>query len=549
MSQTTLLQHTLPPAPTATPSPAAPPAPTGGVLARVRAAVPTLVVVGVLGALAAWGQSMEWRMPSFSSLVGGEAAEGIPWCTDHNVPAGDCIECRADLVPKLQDHGWCKLHGIAQCPFEHPDVAQAKTPEPLSAEDEARAARALAVMPRPENRSLCKLHERRIQFASTAAIEKAGVDIAVVQRKPLVESIVANGEIVYDATRTAELASRVSGTVWRVKKEQGDPVRAGEVLALIDSAAVGEAKTGLLQAISQLRLREAAVARLQPLADKVVAGRQLSEALTAQEEARIDLLGAQQALANLGLDASLEELLALDSDRLIDRVRNLGLSTQLVQELSSETSTLNLFPLRAPIDGVVVQRRLTSGEVVDRDAPLFRIADVDRMWLMLDVRQDDIQYVQVGQKVAFQPSGAAGPDIEGAVSWIATEADDETRTVKVRVVVPNQDRTLRANTFGEGRIVLREETDAIMVPTEAIHWDGCCHVVFVRDKHFFEKDAPKFFHVRKVRLGAEDGDHTEIIAGLVPTEVIAGKNSVVLEAQLLKSNLGAGCCELHTPKK
>jgi hypothetical protein len=63
----------------------------------------------------------------------------------------------------------------------------------------------------------------------------------------------------------------------------------------------------------------------------------------------------------------------------------------------------------------------------------------------------------------------------------------------------------------------------------------------VRDKNFFNEGAPKFFHIRKVRLGVKEGDMTEIIAGLIPGEVIASKNSVVLEAQLLKSNLGAGC--------
>jgi cobalt-zinc-cadmium efflux system membrane fusion protein len=69
--------------------------------------------------------------------------------------------------------------------------------------------------------------------------------------------------------------------------------------------------------------------------------------------------------------------------------------------------------------------------------------------------------------------------------------------------------------------------------------------VFVRDKDFFKPDAPKIFYVRDVRLGVKDGDHTEIIAGLLPGEVIANKNSVILEAQLLKSGLGAGCgcCE------
>ena len=79
------------------------------------------------------------------------------------------------------------------------------------------------------------------------------------------------------------------------------------------------------------------------------------------------------------------------------------------------------------------------------------------------------------------------------------------------------------------------------MPSEAVHSDGDCNVVFVRDKDFLKEGAPKFFHIRKVRLGSKDGETTEIIAGVLPGEVIASKNSVVLEAQLLKSNLGAGC--------
>ena len=91
----------------------------------------------------------------------------------------------------------------------------------------------------------------------------------------------------------------------------------------------------------------------------------------------------------------------------------------------------------------------------------------------------------------------------------------------------------------------RVAKSAIVVPTEAVHWDGACHVVFVRDKNYFQPDAPKFFHVRVVRPGVKDGETTEIIAGLLPGEVVASRNSVVLAAQLLKANLGAGCCEVH----
>jgi membrane fusion protein, heavy metal efflux system len=97
--------------------------------------------------------------------------------------------------------------------------------------------------------------------------------------------------------------------------------------------------------------------------------------------------------------------------------------------------------------------------------------------------------------------------------------------------------------------VLRDEPKAIVVPNEAVHSDGDCQIVFVRDKDYFREGAPKFFHVREVRLGVRDGDTTEIIAGVLPGEVIACKNSVVLEAQLLKSNLGEGCACCAAAKK
>jgi cobalt-zinc-cadmium efflux system membrane fusion protein len=127
------------------------------------------------------------------------------------------------------------------------------------------------------------------------------------------------------------------------------------------------------------------------------------------------------------------------------------------------------------------------------------------------------------------------------VSWISTAVDEPTRTIKVRVDLPNAEGRLRANTFGTARIVLREEPQAIVVPTEAVHTDGTCHIVFVRDKHFHEAGSAKFFHIRTVRPGVKQGEMTEIIAGLLPGEVVASKNSVVLQAQLLKSGLGAGC--------
>jgi cobalt-zinc-cadmium efflux system membrane fusion protein len=503
--------------------------------------LPAIAVVAALIALALWGRLTDWTMPKFSALLGNSAKTVEQWCQEHNVPEAECIECDANLVPTSKDYGWCKEHGVAQCPLEHPEVAQLPALQTITQAHLDRARRALAVKPRPENNSLCKLHLRRIQFASALAIEKAGVDIAVVQERPIVEAVVANGEVVYDSNRMAHLSSRVPGTVWQVEKQIGDRVRKGDCLALVDAAEIGKAKSELLQAFAQVRLKSIVLERLKPLSEAVIPVRQLREAETALQEARIRLQSAQQSLANLGLPFRIDETGSIDADEIERRIHFLGLPTDVASSLD-RSSTANLFPIRAPLDGIIVERHVVAGEVVDASSVLFAVADTSTMWLTLSVREEDAKYVSLRQTVLFRPNSARDEsEIKGAVAWISTSADDQTRTVKVRVELPNQDGRLRANTFGTGRIVLREEPQAIVVPTEAVHWDGGCNVVFVRDKNYHDPKSPKFFHVRSVRLGVKGADTTEIIAGLLPGEVIASKNSVVLEAQLLKSNLGAGC--------
>jgi membrane fusion protein, heavy metal efflux system len=522
---------------------------------RIRSSIPSAVIIGALAGIAVWGHATDWTLPKFSTLVAGgtgDAAnecvvDGAQWCKEHNVPEAMCIECNKELVPPLPDYGWCSEHGIAECPLEHPDIAQLKEIPQITDDDVRRADRALALMPRAENGSRCKHYQTRIQFASVEAIEKAGVDIAVVDRAPVLEAIQANGEIVYDQTHLARLTSRVTGTVWQVVKQVGQGVQQGDVLALVDSTEIGRAKSELLQAITQLRLKQEGVRRLQPLAsDGAVPGKQLREADAALQEARIRLLSAQQMLTNLGMSVDLGSLEPLTTDQIAAQIQFLGLPAELTAGLEKR-STSNLFPIRSPLEGVVVDCKVVPGESVDATSTIFSVADLSRMWLLLDVRQEDAGHVSLGQPVLFQASDTQDGLVKGTVAWISTETDDKTRTVKVRVDLPNPQHKLRSNTFGTGRIVLREEPKATVIPTEAVHTDGDCSIVFVRDKNFFQDGAPKFFHVREVRLGVQDGGTTEVIAGLLPGEVIASKNSMVLESQLLKSNLGegCGCCAPH----
>lgn len=505
---------------------------------RVLQTVPTVLVVVVLSGLAYAGHRNGWQIPKFSSLFGDGDAEAA-WCEEHGVPEAICIECRPELAAPEPDRGWCRAHGVPRCLWEHPADAQTKTPPPVAPEQIAAVDRALAMTRRPENNPLCNLHEKRIQFASIEAAEKAGVEIAVVERSPVSEALTVNGEIEYDGNRLAQMTSRVPGTIAAVDKQVGDRVRRGEVVALVDSAEVGRAKAEFLQAQAHHRLVHTNLERIRPLAQTgSVPEKQFREAETADEEAHIRLLGAKQALVNLGFVVEEKDFEQLPLDEAAARLRHLGLPESPADDLGTSS---NLFPIRAPLDGYVIQRKSVAGEAIDTTSVLFTVADVGRMWLLIDVRSDDVERIAPGLPVRFSTGGANPVTAAGPIAWINTEADHRTRTVKARIELPNADGRLRAHTFGTARIVLREEPQAVVVPGEAVHWEGCCNVVFVRDKNWFADDGYKFFHVRKVRVGVQNGDRTEILAGLLPGEVIASKGSIVLASQLLKAKLGEGC--------
>jgi len=521
-------------------------APKGGgrfrLLPRLHHHIPTLVVMAVLVGLGIYGHHSDWKLPKFAALAGNGVAARDDWCEEHGVPESQCVECHPDLLPRGKDYGWCKEHGIANCPLCHPEVAQLKQTPNVVDSDRGRAERALVSAARSENNAVCKNYLRRIQFASLEAVKKAGVDVGLVERQPITESVLANGQITYDQTRFASLSSRLPGTVWHVEKNVGDRVQAGEVLALVDAAEVGRAKTELVQALAQEELQRKIVNRLESLSsDGIVAGRQAQTAQTEFVQARARLLSAQQALANLGLSVNIEQLRGLPDEKLAQYLRLLGLPENHVQHLSPNETTANLLPVKAPMDGIIVARQVVAGEVVDASRVLFQLADTSRMWLTLNVSVEDAGKLALGQPVRFRPDGNH-TDVSGKLVWKSTTADPQTRMVTARAELPNSSGQLLNETFGSGRIILREENDAIMVPNEAIHWEGCCNVVFVRDKGYFDKpDSPKVFHIRTVRLGARTEKATEIIAGVLPGEVIATNGSDVLRAELLKNNLGEGC--------
>ncbi len=534
-NHTSVLQA--PPAPV---QPAALPPVRATFLGALRRTLAPLLVLAALGGLLVWGHGTDWTMPRFSALTGNAPNGEDDWCSEHSVPESECVECNPSLMPRPKAHGWCKRHGVHECPLEHPEVAQTPAPAQVTAEDLARAQRALEFAERPENNSKCKAHERRIQFTSPEAVERAGIEVEPVWRAPVVEVVTANGETAYDQTRMARLSPRVPGTLVRAFKKVGDPVQAGEVVALVDAAEVGKAKSEFLQALVQVRLKTETFQRVE---ETYMHGaspeRVYRDTAAALSEAKIRLTAAREAMTNLGLPVDVESLKDVPQEKLADRLRFLGLPPSLTASLDPRTTTGNLLAITAPFEGVVIARQVVSGEVVEAGKVLFVVADVRQLWLMLDLRLEDARPIRLSQQIRFRPDGSK-EEAAGAITWISTEADNKTRTLKARAVLDNTEGRLRANIFGAARVILREESQAIVVPNAAVHWEGDCFVVFVRDKNFLKPGAPKVFHTRTVRPGARDENQTEIIAGVLPGELVATRGSAVLRAELLRGNLGEG---------
>lgn len=495
---------------------AALPESTGGMIATLRQTLPTIVVMVVLAVIGVWGHSTEWEFTRHRA-------------SDQPSPNRDSDP---QLLPPQTSFGWCTAHGVSECPFEHAEIAQVEKRTTISASDLERAERALRLRPRPENDRNSQRTLRRIQFASAASAEKYGIDIAPAWEQTIIESVVASGEIGYDETRVTRLSARAAGSIWRVFKTTGDPVRRGDVLALVDAPDAGKAKGEFLQALVQFRVKAKAVADMKSIADQDPA--RFREAEAAARDAEVRLLSVEQVLNNFGLTVRAQTYQPLGPELAAKSIRFAGIPDAALAGLEPGTASTSLIPIVAPQDGIILTRTVVVGDVVDPAKVLFVVGEPRVLWLTLHVGPADAKLLAEGQPVWFRPDGSTD-EFEAKLTWISAEADEKTRTVKARAEVANDQGLIRANTFGVGRIVLREETNAITVPNEAVQWDGHSFVIFVRDRDYLKPDAAKTFHARMVRIGAKDGANTEIIAGVLPGEIVATKGSALLLREMQKN--------------
>jgi cobalt-zinc-cadmium efflux system membrane fusion protein len=194
------------------------------------------------------------------------------------------------------------------------------------------------------------------------------------------------------------------------------------------------------------------------------------------------------------------------------------------------------YTLSAPLSGVVTRRTATIGKLVGVDELLFEVVDTSAMWAELDVPEMELSAVASGQSVVLMLDGQTR-EWKGKITYLSPEIDLHTRTVKARVPLENTDGAMRANMYGQARILAGSAKTPVMIPQAAVQRAKTVQLVFVRL-------AEDEYEARRVKLGVREGDLIEILNGIRPGEQVVTQGSFLLKTETLKESIGAGCCEV-----
>jgi cobalt-zinc-cadmium efflux system membrane fusion protein len=343
----------------------------------------------------------------------------------------------------------------------------------------------------------------RVKFKRQDTAKTAGIEwVPVIERKST-SALLAPARLAYDATRLAQINARSPGVVKALNVDVGAKVKKGAALLVIDSPNVGADRARLAAARSRVATAEENLARQQKL---------VTEGLAAQQS----LLTAEQELA-----AAKAEQGAL------------GASLSI---LGAGGGGLGGYTLTAPLDGVVTERRVTIGKLVNEEDVLLEIVDTRSMWADVEVADGDLPRVRVGQDVVLTFQGLGERELKGVIAYVAPAVDSQTRTAKVRVPLDNPDGALRANMFGQARIAASDGRVTLVVPRAAVQRTGDVEFVFVRL-------SDTEFETHRVKLGTGDEQSVEVTSGLTAGQEVVTTGSFLLKTETSKESIGAGCCE------
>jgi cobalt-zinc-cadmium efflux system membrane fusion protein len=395
---------------------------------------------------------------------------------------------------------------------------------------------------------------------SSEAATAAGIEIESVTQRPAVAPLTVTGTVESNQEQTQQASSLVSGRVERVYAALGDFVRAGAPLAVISSPEAAEMKGKLREAETRLNLARRnfeRVKRAENRAAVLAAKAKLDEAEATLRRTRKlvdlgagagkDLIAAEAGYktakaeydyqSNIALNREVQEAQA-EVETAETEVNHLRQSLQALGG-SAGASEVSVVTLKAPISGTVTERTVNAGAGVEAGTAMFTIGNMSTVWVIANVPETQVGQLRVGAPAEVRTAAPGVEPRSGRINYIDPRLDENTRTARVRVEVPNPGETLRmgmfvqvgfqAGTPGSGTAALEE----LVVPSAAVQRIGERTVVFVP-----KDDEPNHFEVRDVELGGEVEGYRRVISGVSLGERVVTKGSFTLKTQLMKGELG-----------
>ncbi|WP_242207620.1 MULTISPECIES: efflux RND transporter periplasmic adaptor subunit [unclassified Pseudomonas] len=331
---------------------------------------------------------------------------------------------------------------------------------------------------------------------SVEQITAAGIQLAEAKAQNISLGLPFPGEVRFDEDRTAHVVPRVPGVVESVAVNLGQTVKKGQLLAVIASQQISDQRSEQAAAQRRLALARTTYEREKKLwQDKISAEQDFLQARQALQEAEIAVSNARQKISVLS-----GSVVATGGNR---------------------------YELRAPFDGVVVEKHLTPGEVVDESTAAFTLSDLSRVWVTFGVSPKDLDKVQVGKAVTVS-APELNAEVVGSVAYVGSLLGEQTRTATVRVTLENPQGSWRPGLFVTALVATDSREAKVAVPETAIQTVEDKPTVFVRTDDGFE--------ARAVELGSRAAGHVEITQGLEPGVQVASAGSFVLKSELGKAS-------------
>lgn len=328
----------------------------------------------------------------------------------------------------------------------------------------------------------------------------AGLALGVVGSLPP-DTIYLTGTITFDAARVSHVGSRIQGRIRQVPVDIGSFVNAGDTLAVLDSPELGGAQARWTQARVARDVASRNFERTERLfRDGIVSERRRLEVEAELREREAELAATLQALSALGADP--------------------------------DSAGSGLFVIRAPLNGEVVEKHATVGEVVGPETSLFVVGELNRVWLLLDLYEADLRRVHPGLRARVVADAYRDQVFDARVALISSVVDTVSRSVKVRLEIPNSRHTLKPGMFARAGVVLDANPNVIGIPHAAVQTVDGREVVFV-------PAGGTQFRARPVRLGApRAGGWVEVLEGLSARDSIVVAGAFALKAHMLRATFG-----------